>query len=85
MIYANQHAYDSASEPSLSDYQDELLFADFIEDVTLKLLAGRNQYGIDSEILLIDLELQQGGYQLASEIVSDRVTERDYRAWCDYD
>lgn len=85
MTYANQHAYDNALPPDDRDYRDELLFADFVEDVTLKLLAGRNQYGIDSEILLIDLELQQGGYQLASEIVSDRVTERDYRAWCDYD
>jgi len=85
MIYNSQLAYDNATEPSLSGYRDELMFADFVEDVTLKLLAGRNQYGIDSEILLIDLELQQGGYQLASEIVSDRVTERDYRAWCDYE
>lgn len=84
-MYDNQHQYDNASPPDDRDYRDELLFADFIEDVTLKLLSGRNQYGIDAEILLIDLELQQGGYQLASEMVSERVTERDYRAWCDYD
>lgn len=85
MTYANQFDYDNASEPSLSDYRDELMFADFVEDVTLKLLSGRNQYGIDSEILLVDLELAGGGYQMASEIVSERVTERDYRLWCGYD
>ncbi|HRN97576.1 MAG TPA: hypothetical protein PLZ58_03980 [Candidatus Saccharibacteria bacterium] len=81
MTYANQFDYDNALPPADRDYRDELLFADFIEDVTLKLLSGRNQYGIDSEILLIDLELAAGGYQMASEIVSDRVTERDYREW----
>jgi len=85
MTYADQFDYDNALPPDDRDYRDELLFADFIEDVTLKLLSGRNQYGIDAELLLIDLELQEGGYQLASEIVGDRVTERDYRSWCDYD
>lgn len=81
MIYANQFDYDNATEPELSDHQDELMFADFIEDVTLKLLSGRDQYGIDAEILMIDLELQQGGYQMASELVEERVTEQDYREW----
>ena len=84
-MHANQQQYDNATPPDDRDYRDELLFADFVEDVTLKLLAGRNQYGIDSEILLIDLELAGGGYQMASEMVSEQVTERDYWAWCDYD
>ena len=82
-MHANQFDYDNALPPDDRDYQDELLFADFIEDVTLKLLAGRNQYGIDSEILLIELELAGGGYQLALEWVCERLTEDQYRAWLD--
>ena len=82
MIYVNQHDYDNA-EPDDSSYRDELMHADFIEDVTLKLLTGRDQCGIDSEILLIELELAGGGYKLASEWVEARVTEDQYRAWLD--
>lgn len=82
-MHANQHQYDNATPPDDRDYRDELLFADFIEDVTLKLLSGRNQYSIDAEILLIDLEIQQGGYKLSSEWVEERVTEDQYRAWID--
>ena len=76
-----QRAYDDMNEPEYYDFDNDPMFLEFVEYVTLKLLSGENQYGIDSEILLIDLELQQGGYQLASEIVSDRVTDRDYREW----
>lgn len=83
MTYANQFYYDNALPPDDRDYRDELMFADFIEDVTLKLLSGRDQYGIDAEILLIDLELAGGGYQLAFEWVCERVTEDQYRAWLD--
>ena len=80
MIYNSQLAYDNA-EPDFSDYRESPEFAEFSEYVTLELLAGRDCQGIDSLIFMIDLELQQGGYQLASEIVSERVTERDYREW----
>ena len=82
-MHANQHAYDNASEPSLSDYQDEPVFAEFAEYVTLELLAGRDCQGIDSQIFMIDLELAGGGYQMALEWVCGRVTEKQYRAWAD--
>lgn len=83
MIYANQHAYDNASEPELSDYQEEKKFAKFAEHVTLELLAGRDCQGIDAQIFMIDLELADGGYQLALEWVSERLTEEQYREWMD--
>lgn len=81
MTYANQHAYDNATEPSLSDYQDEPAFAEFAEYVTLELLRGRECQGIDGLIFLIDLELAGGGYQLALEWVCERVAEKQYREW----
>ena len=71
-----QRAYDDMNEPEYYDFDNDPMFLEFVEYVTLKLLSGEDQYGIDSEILLIDLELACGGYQMASEIVSDRVTER---------
>ena len=81
MIYANQHAYDNASEPSLSDYQDEPAFAEFTEHVTLELLSGRDYQGIDAQIFMIDLKLATGGYMLALEWVCGRLTEKQYREW----
>lgn len=81
MIHANQHAYDNATEEELSDYRDEPMFADFVEDVTIDLLAGRDCQDIDSHIFMIDLKLATGGYQLALEWVSKRVTEDQYREW----
>ena len=83
MIYANQFEYDNASELSLDDYQEEKKFAKFAEHVTLELLAGRDCQGIDSQIFMIDLELEGGGYQLALEWVCEKVTEDQYRAWLD--
>ena len=85
MTYNNQFSYDNATEPSLSDYQDEPAFAEFAEVVTLELLRGRNCQGIDGLIFLIDLELAGGGYQLALEWVCDRVTEDQYREWLNDD
>lgn len=81
MIHANQHAYDNASEQSLSDYQDEPAFAEFCDHVTLELLSGRDCQGIDAQIFMIDLELSCGGYQLAIERVSDRMTEDQFKEW----
>lgn len=78
MSYANQQEYDNASEPDLSDYREEPMFAEFTEYVTLELLAGRDCQGIDSQIFLNDLELAGGGYQLAFEWVCGRVTESQY-------
>lgn len=83
MIYNSQLAYDNASEPSLSDYQDEPMFAEFAEHVSLELLAGRDCQNLSSDILMIDLELLGGGYQLALEWVCERVTEDQYREWLD--
>ena len=81
MTYANQFDYDHASESSLSSYQDEPAFAEFTEYVTLELLRGRECQGIDGLIFLIDLELAGGGYQMALEWVSERLTEEQYREW----
>ena len=81
MTYANQFDYDNATEPSLSNYRDELMFADFVEDVTLDLLKLIDRCGIDAEILMFDVEQENGGYQLASEMVESRVTEEQYREW----
>ncbi len=83
MTYANQFAYDQATEPDLSDYRDSPEFADFCDHVTIELLNGRDCQGIDSQIFMIDLELAGGGYQLAIEWVSDRLTDVQYRAWLD--
>lgn len=78
MTYGNQFSYDNATEPELSDYQDDPAFAEFVEYVTLELLRGRECQGIDGLIFLIDLELATGDYQLALEWVSDRLTEKQY-------
>lgn len=78
MSYANQHEYDNASEPDLSDYREEPMFAQFADYVVLELATYRNCMGIDSQIFLNDLELAGGGYQLAFEWVCERVTERQY-------
>lgn len=83
MIYANQHAYDNASAPELDDYREEKKFADFVEFVAFELLAGRDCQGIDSKIMMVELELNNAGFALAREIVSNDVTERQYRAWAD--
>lgn len=85
MTYANQHAYDNATEPELSGYQGEKKFAEFAEVVTLELLRGRECQGIDGLIFLIDLELAGGGYKLASEWVEAMVTEDQYREWLNDD
>ena len=81
MTYANQHDYDNATEPELSDYQDSTDFAEFCEHVTLELLNGRDCQGIDSQIFMIDLETACGGYQLALELVSERLTEDQLKEW----
>lgn len=81
-MYANQFAYDNA-EADFRDYRDEKKFAKFAKYVTLELLAGRDCQDIDSQIFMIDLELAGGGYQMALERVSERVTEVQYRAWID--
>ena len=78
IIYNNQFSYDNATEPELYDYQDEPMFADFAEYVTLELLAGRDWQNLSSEILMIDLECLGGGYQIALEWVCERLTERQY-------
>lgn len=83
MTYANQFEYDNASEPELDDYRDEKKFAKFSKYVTLELLAGRDCQGIDAQIFMIDLELADGGYQMALEWVCEWVTEDQYRAWID--
>lgn len=79
-VYNSQWEHDNA-EPDFSDYQEEKKFAEFAKYVTLELLRGRECQGIDGLIFLIDLELEGGGYQLALEWVSERVTEDQYRAW----
>lgn len=83
MTYDNQFSYDQAAEPYLSDYQEEPLFADFAEYVTLELLNGRDWQNLNSQILMIDLECLGGGYQMALEWVCERITEDQYRAWID--
>ena len=81
MIYNNQYEYDNATEPELSDYQDEPAFADFAKYVTLELLEGRDCQGLDSQMFMIDLELAKGGYQMALEWVCERLTEKQYREY----
>lgn len=82
-MYASQYQYDNATPPDASDYRDSSEFSAFAEFVALELLAGRDCIGIDSQIFMIDLELEGGGYQLALEWVSERVTEKQYRSWLD--
>lgn len=84
-VYNSQWGYDNAEPPDDRNYRDELMYADFVEDVTLKLLTGRDQYGIDSAILLIELELAGGGYKLASKWVCERLSEEQFKNWIDDD
>ena len=79
MTYANQHAYDNASEPDLSDYRDSFQFAVFAQYVTLELLNGRDWQNLSSEILMIDLHCLGGGYKMALEWVCSRVTEDQFK------
>lgn len=83
MLYADQAAFDNAIPPELDDYRDSLLFADFIEYVTLTLLKGQDCCGISAEILMIDLQIANAGYRLASEIVESTVTEQQFIDWQD--
>lgn len=78
MIYNNQFEYDNATEPELSDYQDEPAFADFAKYVTLELLEGRDWENLSSDLLMIDLEYLGGGYQRALEWVCGALTEKQY-------
>lgn len=78
MAIKNQYDYDNASEPDLSDFQDEPTFDEFAEYVTLELLNGRDWKNLSSEILMIDLAITGGGYQLALEWVCKRLTKRRY-------
>jgi hypothetical protein len=78
MTYNNQFSYDNATEPELTDYQDEPAFAEFAEFVTLELLEGRDWQNLSSEILMIDLEYLGGGYQQALEWVCEVLTEKQY-------
>lgn len=79
MTYANQFDYDNATEPELSDYQDSLEFDDFCEYVALELLEGRDCCGISSKIIMVELELNNAGFGLAREIVSNNVTEDQFK------
>lgn len=81
MMYANQFDYDNACEPELGDYTDSPMFAEFVECVTLELLAGRDCQGIDAQIFMIDLELSGGGYLMAADRVSRRLTEEQFEEW----
>ena len=81
MTYASQFAYDQATEPELSDYQDSFQFAVFAQYVTLELLNDSDWQNLSSEILMIDLDCLGGGYQMALEWVCERVTERQYLEW----
>ena len=78
-----QRAYDDMNEPELSDYREEPAFAEFTEHVTLELLSGSDCQGINAQIFMIDLKLATGGYMMALERVSERLTEDQYRAWID--
>ena len=81
MTYANQHDYDNATEPELSDYRDSTDFAEFAQYVTLELLNGRDWQNLSSEILMIDLHCLGGGYKMALEWVCSRVTEDQFKEW----
>lgn len=81
MTYAKQFDYDNATGPELSDYRDSFQFAVFADHVTIELLAGRDCQGIDSQIFMIDLETAGGGYQLALEWVSERVTKDQFKEY----
>ena len=78
-----QRAYDDMNEPEYHDYDSDPLFADFIEYVTLTLLKGQDCCGISAEILKVELQIANAGYRLASEIVSNSVTEQQFIDWQD--
>lgn len=85
MTYANQFEYDNATEPDLDDYRESRKFAKFVEYVALELLAGRDCCGISSKIIMVELELNNAGFGLAREIVSNDVTEDQYLEWLNDD
>ena len=78
MTFNNQQEYDNATEPPLSNYQDEPAFAEFAEYVTRELLAGRDWKNLSSELLMADLVYLGGGYQWALEWVCEDLTEKQY-------
>lgn len=82
-VYNSQFSYDNAAEPELADYREEKKFSDFVEHVALELLAGRDCCGLSSKIIMVELELNNAGFGLAREIVSNSVTEKQYREWAD--
>ena len=73
-----QRAYDDMNEPEYHDFDSDPMFAEFVEYVTLELLAGNDCQGIDAQIFMIDLELATGDYQIALEWVYERLTEKQY-------
>ena len=78
MTFNNQFDYDNATEPPLSNYQEEPAFAEFAEYVTRELLAGRDWKNLSSDILMADLVYLGGGYQRALEWVCEDLTEKQY-------
>ena len=78
VTFNNQQEYDNATEPSLSDHQDEPACAEFAEYVTRELLAGRDWQNLSSELLIFDLAYLGGGYQMALEWVCEELTEKQY-------
>lgn len=76
-----QRAYDDMNEPEYYDFDSDPMFLEFVEYVTLKLLAGEDQYGIKADGFMSDLNASGGGYQLASERVYAMVSGADYAKW----
>lgn len=85
MTYANQFDYDNATEPELSDYRDSRKFAEFADHVTLELLAGRDCAGMSADIMLVELHMHQEGYSLALQIVSETLTDVQFKEWLNDD
>ena len=76
-----QAIYDAQTPDDQDAYRDSPLFADFCDHVTIELLNGRDCQGIDSQIFMIDLELADGGYQMALEWVCEVLTEDQFKEW----
>ena len=76
-----QAIYDAQTPDDQDAYRDSPLFADFCDHVTIELLNGRDCCGISSKIIMVELELNNAGFGLAREIVSNDVTEDQFKEW----
>ena len=83
MLYADQAAYDNATEPELSDYRDSVQFEEFLLYVLYELADRRKCCGIEPDLFFASLPDRVLRAEDAKQRVEELVTEQDFKEWQD--